>query len=79
MTDPDGPTLGDCIRHLTHHEMRPECWQTAIGHYMTYLDEVLQRPVQPDLDTMRAEGRDRYKADYERALLNALHTKDADV
>ncbi|OPG13662.1 hypothetical protein [Microbispora sp. GKU 823] len=75
--------LGDCLLHLTHHDMQPECWQAAIEHYMGFLDEVLQRPVQPDLDTMRTEGRDRYKADYERALLNALradepHPKDTD-
>lgn len=69
--------LGDCLLHSDHHEMGGACWDAAITHYVAFVDERLQRPGVPDMDAINAEGRERYKADYERALLNKVRAEAA--
>jgi hypothetical protein len=70
--DPDAPSmLGDCILHVTHHEMRQECWRTVIETYSAFAEQW------PELagDALRDAGREAYKAVYERALLNVMRTE----
>ena len=38
-TEAAAPTLGDCILHVTHHEMRPECWRTVIETYAAFAEQ----------------------------------------
>lgn len=75
MADPDAPSmLGDCILHVTHHEMRGECWRTVIETYAAFAEDW------PELtgDALRDAGREAYKAVYERALLNTMLTEGVD-
>lgn len=63
--------LGDCLLHLAHHAMAPECWAVVIDHYMQVMD------VDPDVD--QADAVNSYKTVYERALLNAIRDEAANV
>lgn len=54
--------MTDCLLHAEHHHMTGECWDLVIEFYVgTMLDGFSQ-----------AEARDRYKAAYEGAVLEAL-------
>lgn len=64
--------LGDCILHLTHHEMAAECWGPVIEHYQATAEACPDWP-HVDMDALHVETVNSYKAAYERALLDALH------
>lgn len=68
---PETEALGDCLLHGDHHLMTPECWYTVIDFYMNTSDEA------PGVTGERAVR--LYKAAYERALLNAIRTEEANA
>lgn len=76
-TTTETATLGDCLLHLTHHAMTQECWVPVIDHYMQVVGDRLSGP--EDLDALRAEAVNKYKATYERALLDAIRNGEISV
>lgn len=77
MAATEAEPLGDCLLHLTHHPMTRECWVPVIDHYMQVVGDRLSGP--EDMDVLRAEAVTRYKATYERALLDAIRNGEISV
>lgn len=63
--------LGDCILHLTHHEMEQECWNAVIQFYSDHFQHPWVTKAAAEPEAMRNEGLVRlYKFEYEQRVLD---------
>jgi hypothetical protein len=62
--------LGDCIVHLTHHEMGEECWHGVIQFYSDNFEHPLVTADEKDPTGMVNQALvNFYKLEYEQRLL----------